>query len=240
MLPLGLGVKIDLVILSEVTMKLIYANGACSLSVHILLEELKIPYEAIRVGLQDKKVLESYNPKSYVPALELDTGEIMTEATSLLQYLSTEHGLAFLPKEDHERAQCIEWLTYISTELHKGAAPLFHPQGLKPEFMKEIHDKLHRRLQVLEDRLKDNAFIMGHTYTVADMYALAILRILEHVKVSFKDFESIRSYKKNLEDDSVVKKVLETESKAPLETKLREFTPRMDRSSGSDERSSYA
>ena len=203
-------------------MKLIYAKGACSLSVHILLEELQQPYEAIRVSLQDKKVLESYNSKSYVPALVLENGEVLTEATAILQYLSVEHNGAFMPTHPFERARCIEWLTFVSTELHKGLGPLFHKDSLNEKFLQETREKVNQRLGYLEERLQGQPFIMRFGYTIADMYALAILRIAEHVDVSLEAFPSLVRYKKELELRPVIRKVIEIEEQAKLETQTRD------------------
>lgn len=199
-------------------MKLIYAQGACSLSVHILLEELKMNYEGVKVSLKDKTVLESYNPKSYVPALILDNGTVMTEATSILQYISNEHNSAFLPADGMAHAKCIEWLTYVSTELHKGAMPLFYRDKLPKDFIQQAEDKIYRRLQFLEDQLQDQAFIINNAYTIADMYALAILRILSHVGISFDRFSEIRNYKQNLEASPTIKKVIQEEADAEVAT----------------------
>ena len=204
-------------------MQLIYANGACSLSVHILLEELGLPYEGIKVSLKDKTVLDSYNPKSYVPVLVLDTHEVMTEATSILQYISLENGSAFLPQGIMERARCIEWLTYISTELHKGMGVLFHKELAKPELIKFTHDRLNKRLAIMEDQLSLGNYLMGDKYTIADMYALAILRIGEHVGVKYDSFPSIVKYKKNLEARTIIKQVLENEKTATEATEKRSF-----------------
>ena len=216
-------------------MKLVYAKGACSLAVHILLEELVIPYESIRVSLADKKVLESYNPLGYVPVLVLDNGVLMLEATSILQYLSLENGGAFMPKDSFERAKCIEWLTFISTELHKGFASLFHRKDLKENYINTINDKIDKRLQVMEDRLLDQAFLMGHLYTVADMYALSILRLLDQVKISLNNFDAIKSYKKNLEENLIIKNVIKIEENASIETMTREiFSPKGKAISGED------
>lgn len=201
-------------------MKLIYAQGACSLSVHILLEEMKADYQALKVSLEDKTVLDSYNPKSYVPALILDDGSIMTEAVSILQYLSLENHSSFFPVDPFRRAKCVEWLNYVSTELHKNAGPLFHRDELKPKFLNEVTEKIDKRLQFLDDHLKDRAFIMENDYTIADMYALAILRILEHIKIDLTKFQAVINYKKNLEDSLVIKKVLKAEAGAETETAL--------------------
>ncbi len=200
-------------------MKFIYAKGACSLSVHILLRELDFPFEAIRVDLKDKKVLESYNPKSYVPALILEDGTLLTEAISILQYLSDTSGGLFMPNGSQNRATCTGWLTYISTELHKGMAPLFHKEGLKPEFLKEVEDKIHTRLKFMDDALTDTEYLIGEM-TIADFYALAILRILEHVNVSLDGYQWITEYKKRLESRPLIADTIESEEKAPIAVKL--------------------
>ncbi len=164
-------------------MKLIYAKGACSLSVHIMLRELDTIIEPIRVDLQDKKVLDSYNPKSYVPALVLDDGTLLTEAISILQYLSEANGGVFMPYGSTDRAKCTGWLSYLSSEIHKGAGPLFHKEDLTPEYLRQVEQKLNQRLKFLDDALSDSEYLMQE-FSVADMYALAILRICEHVEAT--------------------------------------------------------
>ncbi len=193
-------------------MKLFYAEGACSLAVHIMLEELGVPYQAVKVSIKDKTVLNHYNPLGYVPVLALDDGSIMTEATCLLQYLSATNEYAFMPKTLQERFECIEWMTFISTELHKLAGPLFHKDLVSEGYLKTTEDKIHLRLDFLEKRLKDNAFIMGDTYTAADMYALAILRIYDHLGVSLDKYPSIQNLKKELEESTLIKRIIEAEA----------------------------
>ncbi|MES2526510.1 MAG: glutathione binding-like protein [Bdellovibrionota bacterium] len=200
-------------------MKLIYAKGACSLSVHILLRELDLPFEAIRVSLEDKRVLDSYNHKSYVPALILEDGSLLTEAISILQFLSDSSGGLFMPYGSFPRAKCTEWLTYISTELHKGMAPLFHQEGLKPEYLKEVQDKIHLRLQFMDDALSESEYLLTEL-SIADFYAVAILRILEHVEVKLDGYHWISEYKKRLEQRPIIADVLDSEEKAEIATKI--------------------
>ena len=206
-------------------MKLIYAKGACSLSVHILLEELGIPYEAIRVSLDDKTVLESYNRKSYVPALVLDSETVMTEAISILQYLGDEFGNAYFPRTGAERAKCIEWLVYLSTEIHKGMGPLFHSKGITSEFEQQVRDKLDDRLQVLDDEVSHGRYLLEEKYSIADMYALAILRLCDHVKISLDGFPNLKRYRIELEQRTTIKRVIEREENAKIETTPRTFIP---------------
>ncbi len=200
-------------------MKLIYAKGACSLSVHIMLRELDTIIEPIRVSLEDKRVLESYNPKSYVPALILDDGTVLTEAISILQYLSEANGGIFMPYGSVDRAKCTGWLTYLSTEIHKGVGPLFHKDDLTKKYRKEVEEKLSKRLQFLDEALSESEYLMEE-FTVADMYALAILRILEHVEMDLSHFERITAYKARLESRPLIADVIQSEEDARVETEL--------------------
>lgn len=200
-------------------MKLVYATGACSLSVHILLEELQLPYEAVKVSLQDKTVLNSYNHRGYVPVLILDDGLVMTEAISILQYLASEYS-SFIPHAPFRFAKTVEWLSFISSELHKGFAPLFHKDGLKEQFIIQLQKKLHSRFEDLDLWLQNRQYIMDDDYTIADMYALAILRIANYVGVPMTSFSSLMKYQERLESRPAVKKVLEEEKRAHFEKNI--------------------
>src|ERR1044071_2460300 len=74
------------------SMKLYYAPGACSLAPHIVLRDIGTPFELIKVDIrahqtQDGKDFYTLNPKGYVPVLELDNGERLTEGPVIAQYL---------------------------------------------------------------------------------------------------------------------------------------------------------
>lgn len=202
-------------------MKLIYANGACSLSIHIMLEELGRKYESINVSLQDKTVLETFNEKSYVPALVLDDGTILTEAISILQYLAdVNHRSDLLPDVGTiARAKTIEWSTFLTTELHKGFGPFFMRDKLGPEFRTKMETRVDQRLGFLDKNLKGKKFIMGDDFTIADMYAIAILRIGDHVKMDYTKFPEIVRYKRFLEQMPVIRKVIDAEKATPVTSK---------------------
>lgn len=156
-------------------MKLYYSPAACSLSPHIALAASGLPYTLERVNLRDRTTASgadytAINPKGYVPALELDNGELLTEGPAIVQYVADlAPGTGLAPANGTlARYRLQEWLTYIGTEIHKQYSPLFDKST--PEDRKELHrDNIRRRLQYIEDRLGD-AFLMGDTYTVADGY----------------------------------------------------------------------
>lgn len=196
-------------------MKLIYAKGACSLSVHIMLEELGLKYETLQVSLKDKTVLEKFNSNGYVPVLVLDQGGTLTEATTILQYLAEKNARYDLLPESGtlEKAKCLQWLTFVSTELHKGVAPLFRRDQVKEDYLNFVMTKLNKRLKFMDDHLSVSKFLTGEDFTIADMYAIAILRIMEHLKLDLTKFPSVSRYKVELENLPVVTKVLEAEAR---------------------------
>ena len=116
-------------------MKLYFTPGACSLASHIVLREAGFKFDLEKVDLAGKKTaggddFTAINVKGYVPALRLDDGQVLTEGVAIMQYLADrkpESGLA--PRAGTmERYRLIEWLNFISTEIHKSFGPLWNPK----------------------------------------------------------------------------------------------------------------
>ena len=115
-------------------MKLYYSPGACSLSPHIALLEAGLPYDLVKVDLRAKKLENGddylkINPKGQVPALALDTGELVTEGPVIVQMIADKAAAKNLApaRDSAERYKLLEWLNYITTELHKNFGPMFTP-----------------------------------------------------------------------------------------------------------------
>src|ERR1700723_1671286 len=115
-------------------MKLYYAPGACSLSPHIALLEAGLPYDLVKVDLRAKKLENGddylkINPKGQVPALGLDSGEVVTEGPVIVQMIADKVADKHLApaRDSAERYKLLEWLNFITTELHKNFSPLFNP-----------------------------------------------------------------------------------------------------------------
>src|SRR4051795_9081068 len=108
-------------------MKLYYSPGACSLSPHIVLREAGLQFEPVLAStkthkLQDGTDYYSINPKGYVPLLELDSGERLTEGPVIVQYIADKvPAKGLIPAHGTmERYRVQEWLNFITSELHKG------------------------------------------------------------------------------------------------------------------------
>lgn len=160
-------------------MKLYYSPGACSQAPHIVLHETGLSHDAIRVDLKEKRTEDGrdyreINPKGSVPALELDNGEVLTENAVVLQYLGDRASLGdFLPQfGDFRRYRVLEWINFITTELHKSFSPLFRADA--GEEVKEFAKKsICEKLDFVEKEFA-GPFLIGDEMTLADAYLFVI------------------------------------------------------------------
>lgn len=181
-------------------MKLYFSPGACSLSSHIVLHEAGVAFETERVDLKTKKTASGadftrINPKGYVPVLELDDKSILTECAAIALYVADKapaKGLA--PKAGTmESYRLIEWLSYISTELHKQIGALFNPT-LPDEARTRQRELAARRISFVEQHLAKHSCLMGNAFTVADAYCFTVLRWAPYVKIDMGAFTNIKAY----------------------------------------------
>lgn len=181
-------------------MKLFLKPGACSLSPHIVLEELGLKYETDTVDLKGKRTGSggdylAINPKGYVPALQLDNGTVLTEGPAIVQYLADQHPEKKLapPNGTLERYQLQSWLTFIGTELHKNFSPLFNSAA--PQDWKDVCSaNIHRRLVWVNEQLADRDYLMGKDFTVADAYMFTVVGWTKFVKIDIGSLTNLVAY----------------------------------------------
>jgi len=185
-------------------MKLYYSPGACSLSPHIVATEAGIPLELVKVDTRTKTIQKegdfwAVNPKGYVPALELDNGEVLTEGPAIVQYLADQRPAARLAPENgsFERTRVQEMLNYITSELHKTYSPLFKPDIL-PAVREERLEYLRKRYGVLEKRLEGRKFLFGEQFTIADAYLFVVTNWARSVKFDLSEFPNIEAFQKRV------------------------------------------
>jgi glutathione S-transferase len=181
-------------------MKLYYYPGACSMAVHIALREAGYNFEIDKVDLKAKKTAsgEDYNQvnaKGYVPALRLDDGQVLTEDAVLLQYVADhkpESGLA--PKfGSMERYRLMEWLNFISSEIHKTLGALFNP-SITPEWKANQIALFDCRADWLVSKLGSQPYLMGDKFTVADAYLFTVLGWCNLHKVDTSKWPVLNDY----------------------------------------------
>lgn len=181
-------------------MKLYYCPHACSKAPNITLRELGLPFDMVRVDLKTKKTENgddylAINPKGYVPALALDNGNLLTEVEVILQYLADQKPEAGLAPAvgTFERIRMQEWLSYISSELHKTFGMLFNPQ-LPEQMRAAVLQKLSQRLGYVSLVLGKQDYLLGKAFTIADIYLFTVLGWSQVVGVDLTPWPIFASY----------------------------------------------
>ena len=201
-------------------MKLYFAPGACSLSPHIVLRELGLPFDLVRVDLGTKKTADgadfkAINPKGYVPTLQLDDGRILTEGSAIVQYLADQKPDAKLAPASgtFERYRLQEWLNFISTEIHKSFSPLFNPA--MPDAVKDIYKgKLAQRFDEIDGGLGEQDYLTGAQFTVADAYLYTVMRWSRAFQIDLAQWPALAKYFERVGARPAVKAAVDFEQAA--------------------------
>jgi len=181
-------------------MKLFFKSGACSLSPRIVLEELGLTYEAEGVDLKTRTTASggdylAINPKGYVPALQLDSGEVLTEGPAIVQYLADQVPQKRLAPANGtlERYRLQSWLTFIGTEVHKQFSPLFNPAS-GDDAKAQARANLERRIAWIDGELAGRDYLMGTDFSVADAYLFTVLSWSRFVKLDLSVHARVQAY----------------------------------------------
>ena len=181
-------------------MKLYYSPGACSMAPHILLNELGKKFTIEKIDMGTKKTeggkdFNKINAKSYVPTLEIKKDEVLTEVSTILQYLADKaKATKMLPKAGTmARYRSMETLNFIASELHKGIGGLFN-KAMPEEGRKVIIERVSKRLDYVDGLLAKTKFIGGKSFSVADAYAFTVLNWGGWVGLDVKKWKNIGRY----------------------------------------------
>lgn len=185
-------------------MILYFTPGSSSLAAHIVAREarISIAYDKVNLKTLTTESGQDYtriNPKGYVPALSLPTGEVLTEAAVVLQFLADlapEMGL--IPEGGSiERYRVQEWLGFIGTELHKTFMPIWKPTSAAACQQSAI-EQLHRRFGFLDRHLDGRSYLLGENFTVADAYCYAILNWTTFHRIDISPYLHMSAFMKRV------------------------------------------
>ena len=201
-------------------MKLYFSPGACSLSPHIVSREAGIPLEYEQVDNREKKTKSgvdfwTINAKGYVPVLEIDNGQRLTEGPAIVQYLADQKPASGLMPAagtlDRYRVQ--EWLNFVTSELHKSYGPIFRPTT-PDEYKKISKENLGKRFDWLDKQLAGKEYLMGDTFTVADAYLFTVLRWSPRVEIDLAKWPNVKAYVDRVAARPKVQEALKAEGRA--------------------------
>ena len=202
-------------------MKLFYSPGACSMATHIVLEELGLKYEAVKIDASKPRSPEHLkaSPLGYVPALITDKGEGLSEGVAIMQYLADQKPEKNLvPKlGTWERYKMMETMNFLSTELHKGFSPLWSldrwtdtPQA-KEHMRAAVVTRLSTRFDALSEMLKGKQFLCGDTFTIADAYAFTVLSWSKMLNLDMSKWPALLGYTEKIAMRPAVQAVMNSE-----------------------------
>ena len=188
---------------------LYYSPGACSQAPHILMHEIGVEHDARRVDLKNKTLDDgsdylAVNPKGAVPALQLESGEVLTENAVILQFIGdrTSWPEVLPPLGQFRRYRVLEMVNFITTELHKRFSFLFNREA--PDEVKQfIRNDLAKKLDWIDKRLGDGPFLVGEELTLPDPYLFVIVRWTDKL-IGLDSWPNLRAfYERMLKRDSV-------------------------------------
>ncbi len=182
-------------------MRLYDYTASCNCyKVRLLLSHLGIDYERVPVDIFAGGTLtDEYariNPMRTVPVLETEEG-YLPESNAILTYLA--EGTAYLPDDPWERARVVGWLIYEQTDV------VYMVGGLRFRLMvgrwTPDHPEAVRRregavevLQLLDDHLAENEFLVGGRYTIADIAVYGYSHRAEEAQLDLEPYPNLRAW----------------------------------------------
>lgn len=198
-------------------MKLYYSPGACSLSPHISLRESGLPFELVLASTKTHQLADgtdyySINPKGYVPLLELDDGERLSENPAISQYIADQAPAKQLAPAHGTmgRYRLQEWLGFIGTEIHKAYGPLFNPNASE-EVRTAAKSRINGRLAYVNDQLAGKAYLLGDSFSVADPYLFAVVNWSPRVGIDLAPFPNLSAFMSRMAARPAVQAALQAE-----------------------------
>ena len=198
-------------------MKLYHSPGACSLSPHIALRESGLPFELVLANLKTHQLADgsdyyAINPKGYVPLLELDNGERLSEGPAIVQYIADQAAAKHLAPANGTmaRVRMQEWLNFVTSELHKSFSVLFN--AAMPDEAKAIYrTKLSDRFRWIDEQLEGKAYLMGEAFSVADAYLFTVTNWCKFVGLDISALANLNAFMGRMAARPAVQEALKAE-----------------------------
>ena len=201
-------------------MKLYYSPGACSIGIHVLLEEIGKPYETELVntaqGQQFSEPFMAVSPKSKVPVLRRDDGSVLTEFGAIATWLArTNPDSGLIPDDPDAEARVVEAMDYIVATVHmQGFTRISRPRNFSPNEADETAVKARGReiyakgMGLLDHALQDREWIAGD-YSMADAALFYAARWSVRAGVELPS--NVAAHLARMKDRPAVQRTLEAE-----------------------------
>jgi glutathione S-transferase len=205
-------------------MKLLYSAGSCSTSCHISLEESGLKYEAVEVDWDNPSdpniaQVEKLNPMGTLPILITDEGKVLNQNAAIHTYIADKaSGRNLLPPVGTvERAEAINWLGFVNSDLHKAFGPMFALSSTfkEPAVNSVVKNwslaNVNQCLGLMDQSLAGKDYLTGKTFTVADAYAFVVVGWTKWLQIPTEQYRNVNAYLGRIYQRPAVQKVLKEE-----------------------------
>ena len=165
-------------------------------------EELGIPYENVPVDAAEGAKRPEYlavNPVGKIPAID-DDGFRLSESLAITTYLVKRHGGPLLPASLQDEASAMQWALWGATEIERPAIDMVSnryvlpPERRDAALARSAEEKLERPLAVLDAQLGKAPYLLGASFTVADLNVSSLLYTAWFNKVDFSRWPRIAGW----------------------------------------------
>ncbi|MFK4203782.1 glutathione transferase GstA [Acinetobacter junii] len=199
-------------------MKLFYSPNACSLAPHIVLRELGLPFDLIKVDLQQHltELGEDFyrlNKKGQVPVLQLEDGSFLTEGAVISQFLVDQFERKDLLPEINtvERYQTLSWMNFIAAEIHKAYSPFFH-ESYGEESKTIFSTILNKHYAWVDQQLDGQNYLSGSNFTIADIYLFVVTRWADFIGLDLGHFIHLTAFMQRISHRQTVQDAIAAEA----------------------------
>ncbi|CAM6054048.1 unnamed protein product [Sphagnum tenellum] len=186
------------------------------------IKELGLKCELIEVSWKRNKnvtELNQLNPLETTPVLVGDDGKVLAQNIAILEYFADQYskGAHLAPAGTWERAQTLQWLSFVASDFHKAFGPIFRSEAMtqseaaQQEIEQFAKKNVIEYLHYIENALKEDGYICGPQFTIADCYLYTVLGWCEPVEVSLVEFKKINAYMQRMSQRPGIKQALELE-----------------------------
>lgn len=197
-------------------MDLYFSPLACSLATRISLYEAGVDARFLPVDLKTKTTADgddflAINPKGQVPVIRTEGGDLLTENAAILAYVALRHPQ--VAAKGVEGYRLAEWLSFISSELHRGVFGTLLSQVAGDGAKAFARTEGLSRLALVNDHLKDREFLVGDGFSVADAYLTTILNWNQVVRFDFAPYPHLVAYHRRMLSRPAVSKAVGEEQR---------------------------
>ncbi len=192
-------------------MKLYFSPGACSMACHIVLREAGFEFELEKVDLARHVTAAgadfyAVTARGQVPLLQLDDGQLLAEGPVITQYLADRAGhTTLMPVAGTmARYRVMEWQNFVTSELHKGYAPLFSDE-VPADAKQVLKAQLRKKFEWVDGKLAATQFLTGDAFTAADAYLYTVSTWAPFVGLVLDDLPHLQRFVRHVGERPAVR-----------------------------------